>query len=92
MLHLLSEPWGGAAYQLVCLFPVCSQVQIVRAVQIVLLCVNSFYVLSTVSACEENAENTRWTPWGWGNPKAVTYGQCRPNCDWGCRQAFRHRR
>ena len=62
-MHLLSEPWG-AAYQLVCLFPVCSQIQIVRAVQVVLLYVNSFYVLSTVSACEENAENTRWTPWG----------------------------
>ena len=44
--------------------------------RIVVLCVNSFYVLSTISVYKENSENTRWTPWGWGNPKAVTYGWC----------------
>ena len=33
--------------------------------RILVLCINLFYVLSTISVYKENSENTRWTPWGW---------------------------
>ena len=62
-------------------FLFCSQIQIVKSCTScvlsnlftdlhycpsALLYVNLSYTLSTVSACKENVENTRWTPWGMG--------------------------